>query len=154
MTTLTINDSTVPVLRAGSSNVVWPIVGIAVFMLFKAAELPGNEQWIVRIFMLITIALGIRLFITTAARVTFLDDTVEVLMAVGSRRLRYDQIESVELVRMRLTPLLRMRLKPKGSRGRLQLSVKGPITAWGTLAECSTKLRKQFEGKGIIVVEK
>src|SRR5919109_111500 len=149
MTTLSINDSRVPVLRAGSSNMVWPIIGIAVFMLFKAGELPRKEQLLIGIFMLITIALGIRMFVTTAARVTFLDEAVEVLMAVSSKRLRYEQIESVELVRMRLTPLLRVRMKQKGSRRRLQLSVKGPVTGWGTLAECSTRLRKQFEEKGI-----
>jgi len=154
MTTLTINDSDVPVVRAGSSNLVWPIIAIALFMLVRAADLPTSGQLIVSIFLLLTIALGIRLFATTLAKVTFLDDAIDVMLAVSKRKIRYEQIEFVELTRMRLTPLLRIRIKSKNSADRLQLAVRGPFTPWGTLNECSSRFRKLLEEKGVRVTEK
>jgi hypothetical protein len=149
-----VSNSEVPVIRAGSSNLVWPIMAIALFMLIRSSELPMAGQVTVSVFLLATMALGIRLFITTVARITFLNEAIEVLLAVTSKKIQYHEIDCVELTRLRLTPLLRIRIRLKETGRWLQFSIRGPITRWGTLAESSAAFRTKFESKGVVVRER
>lgn len=151
MKSLTINSSTTPFLRAGRSNAIWPIVAVAGFLLINAGALPPASQFAVSAFVLVTIGLGVRMYITTVARVVFLDDSIEVLRSVDKQHLRYDSIESVELTRLRLTPLLRVRIKSRLSPIKLQFVIPGPMTQWGTLEDCSAKLKLLCEARGLVV---
>src|SRR6185295_9907306 len=122
MTIFAINNSEVPVVRAGSSNLVWPIIAIALFMLVRASELPPSGRLTISAFMLLTITLGIWLFMTTVARLTFSDDAIDILRAITRETIRYEQVDFVELTRMRLAPLLRIRIMLKMSGRKLQLT--------------------------------
>jgi hypothetical protein len=149
MSSLIFNHITTPVSRAGGANLVLPIVGVVLFLLVKAFALPTTAALVVGSFLLCTLFIGVRAYVMTLARIDFLDDRIQMLLALYRREISYDSIESVEILRLRLTPLLRVRIKPKTFGHGIQFTVPGPETALGSLLDCSAHLIEEFQAKGI-----
>jgi hypothetical protein len=85
----------------------------------------------------------------TLARIDFLDDRIEMLLAVYKREIRYDSIESVKVVRFGLRPLIRVEIQSKLSGGGVPFTVPGPETASGSLQDCTARLVQEFTARGI-----
>jgi hypothetical protein len=151
MNALSINDSTTPFIRAGRSNMVWPVIAVAVVMFSNAMTLPASTRFMVGGFLLFTTLIGIRMYVTTLARVMFLDDRIEILLALNKKEVNYDTIEHLQIVRLRLTPLLRVRIKARGNWRVIQFQIPGPITPWGSLEACRERLLQEFRAKGVQV---
>lgn len=149
MSSLVINGSTTRFIRAGQSNMALPIFAILIFMVANAMTLPNTARIIVGGFLLLTIFIGLRMYLATVARVVFLDDHIQILLAVYKHEIPYNTIESVQIVRLRLTPLLRIRIKSRGNGHTVQCMIPGPFTPWGSLEECSARLLDEFRVKGI-----
>jgi hypothetical protein len=155
MTSLIINSSTSRFIRAGRSNMVWPVVVVGIFIFFNAITLPtvpNSARLVLGGFLLLTMFIGLRTYVTTTARVVFLDDRVQIMLAIYTFEAAYDTIELVQIVRLRLTPLLRIRIKSKSPARTLQFMIPGPFTPWGSLEECSARLQDEFHVKGIQVI--
>lgn len=145
------NASTKPLIRAGRSNMVWPIFGIVTLMFANIMILPIIARIVVGMFLSITLIIGIRMYLATLARIVFMDDRVEMLLALTRREISYDKIKVVKIVRLRLTPLLRIRISPNNAMRAIQFSVPGPTTPWGSLEECGVRIRDEFRAKGVPV---
>ncbi len=155
MTSLIINSSTSRFIRAGRSNIVWPVVAVGFFIFLNAISLPNvpnAARLLVGGFLLFTIFIGLRMYVTTAARVVFLDDRVQILLAIYQFEALYGAIEFVQFVRFRLTPLLRIRIKSRNPARTLQFMIPGPFTSWGSLEECSARLQDEFRVKGVKII--
>jgi hypothetical protein len=149
MSSLIFNHITTPVGRAGGANLILPIIAVGVFIALKALALPLPASLFVSGFLLCTLLLAVRLYLTTLARIDFLDDRIQMLLAVYTREIRYDSIESVEILRLRLTPLLRVRIKPKTFGHGTRFTIQGPESALGSLQDCGLRLAEEFRAKGI-----
>jgi hypothetical protein len=154
MTSLMISESKTPFIRGGRSNMVWPVLAIGVLIFINAMTLPEITRFAIGGFLLLTISIGLRMYVTTVAQVVFLDDRIHVSLAVYEREVRYDTIEVVQIVRLRLTPLLRIRIRSRLTGRLLQVSIPGPFTPWGSLKECSARLAKEFQAKGVQAIER
>jgi hypothetical protein len=154
MASLKISDSTTPFIRAGRSNMVWPVLAVGVFIFINAMTLPHVTRFVVGGFLLLTILIGLRMYVTTVARVVFLDDRIQISLAIYEREVPYDAIETVQIVRLRLTPMLRMRIRSRLTGRFLQISIPGPFTPWGSLKECSARLAEEFRAKGVQAIER
>jgi hypothetical protein len=154
MSSLIISDSTRRIIRAGRGNIGWPIFAILVFLFANAMKLPNTARIMVGGFLLITMFIGLRSYVTTLARIVFLDDYIQIVLAVYERKVPYDTIESVQIVRLRLTPLLRVRIRSKRIGHSIQFAIPGPFTPWGSLKDCSARLAEQFRVKGVQVIER
>jgi hypothetical protein len=149
MQSLIISGSTTRFFRAGRTNMVWPVIAIGVLIFFNILTLPNIARIVVGGFLLLTMFVGLRMYVTTLARIEFLDDRIRILLAIYEREVPYGMIESVQIVRLGLTPLLRIRIKSKSTRGTVQFMIPGPFTPWGSLEECSSRLQDEFRVKGI-----
>jgi hypothetical protein len=154
MPSLIINESTTPFIRAGRSNMVWPVLAVGVFIFVNAMTLPNITRFVIGGFLFWTILIGLRMYVTTVARVVFLDDRIRMSLAIYEHEIPYDAIEVVQIVRLRLTPLLRMRVKSRLARRLVQISIPGPFTPWGSLKESSARLAEEFRAKGVQVIER
>jgi hypothetical protein len=149
MSSLIFNHITTPVGRAGAANLILPGIAMVLFLLLKALALPLLSSLVVGGFLLCALFMAVRTYLTTLARIDFVDDRVQMWLSVYRRDIRYDSIESVEILRLRLTPLLRVRIKAKTFGHGAQFTIQGPESALGSLQECSTRLAEEFRAKGI-----
>jgi hypothetical protein len=154
MPSLMISESTTPFIRAGRSNMVWPILAIGVVIFINTMTLPEVTRLVIGGFLLLTILIGLRMYLTTVAQVVFLNDRVQISLAIYEREVPYETIENVQIVRLRLTPLLRMRIRSRVTGRILQISIPGPFTPWGSLKECSARLAQEFQAKGVQAIER
>lgn len=69
--------------RAGGANMMLPVVGIGVFFLVKAFALPIGAAILVGSFILAMLYVVVRLYLMTLARIDFLDDRIQPLLAVA-----------------------------------------------------------------------
>ena len=132
---------------------VWPVLAVGVFIFVNAMTLPNITRFVIGGFLFLTILIGLRMYVTTVARVVFLDDRIRMSLAIYEHEIPYDAIEVVQIVRLRLTPLLRMRIKSRLARRLVQISIPGPFTPWGSLKESSARLAEEFRAKGVQVIE-
>jgi hypothetical protein len=153
VSSLIINNSAKRFIRAGSSNMVLPIFVILIVLIAHVGTLPLPARLMMIGFLLLTATIGVRMYLRTLARVDFLDNRLELVLAVWKREVPYDTIQSVQLVRFRFNPLLRIRIKLKSSLFGVQFLVRGPFTPWGSLKECSARFAEEFQAKGIQVIE-
>jgi len=153
MSSLIFNHITTPVSRAGGANMMLPVVGIGIFFLVKAFALPLGAAILLGGVILVMLYIAVRLYLMTLARIDFLDDRIQLLLAVYRREIRYDSIESVRVVRFGLTPLLWVGIKSKPSGRSISFTVPGPETALGSLQDCSARLIEEFTARGIRTIE-
>jgi hypothetical protein len=104
MSSLIFIHITTPVSRAGGANMMLPVLCIGIFFLVKAFTLPVGAAILIGGPILVILYIAVRLYLMTLARIDFLDDRIEMLLAVYKREIRYDSIESVKVVRFGLTP--------------------------------------------------
>jgi hypothetical protein len=133
---------------------VWPVLAVGVFIFVNAMTLPDITRFVVGGFLLSTILIGLRMYVTTLARVEFLEDRIQILLAIYKLEVPYDAIEFIQIVRLRLTPLLRIRIKSRRSGRFVQFLIPGPFTPWGSLKECSARLLEECRVKGIQAFER
>jgi hypothetical protein len=153
MSSLIFNHITTPVSRAGGPNMMLPVLCIGIFFLVKAFTLPVGAAILIGGLILVMLFIGVRLYLMTLARIDFLDDRIEMLLAVYKREIRYDSIESVKVVRFGLTPLIWVEIKSKLSGGSIRFTVPGPETALGSLQDCTASLVREFTARGIRTIE-
>ena len=154
MSSLIINNSTTRFIRAGRTNMVWPVFAIGLFIFINALTLPGIARIAVGGFLLLTLLIGLQMYVTTLARIVFLEDRVQIVLATYEREIAYDMIESVRISKLSLTPLLKVRIKPKSIGHTIRFTIPGPLTPWGSLIECSAKLVEEFRLRGVRGVER
>jgi len=133
---------------------VWPVLALGIFIFVNAMALPYVTRFVIGGFLFFALLIGLRMYVTTVARVVFLDDRIRLSLAIYEREISYDAIEVVQLVRLRLTPLLRMRIRSRLARHLMQISIPGPFTPWGSLKESSARLAEEFRAKGVQVIER
>jgi hypothetical protein len=95
MKSLIFNHVTTPVSRAGGANLALPVFAIGLFLLVKAFSLPAAQGISLAGFVLFTLFIGVRSYVTTLARIDFLEDRIRMLLAVYRRELVYSSIRSV-----------------------------------------------------------
>lgn len=156
LSSLIVNNSTTRFIRAGRINMAWPVIAVGIFIFANVMTMPLSNvaRFILGGFLLFTIFIGLRTYVTTLARVVFLDENIQILLAVYERKIPYDAIASVQIVRLRLTPLLRIRIRSRRAGYSVQLAIPGPFTPWGSLGECSARLAEEFRAKGVQVIER
>jgi hypothetical protein len=149
MSALIFNHITAPVGRAGGANMSLPLIGIEILILAKILTLPILAAISFGGLFMPFLYMAVRAYVTTLARIDFLDDRIQMLLAIYKREISYDSIESVEIVRWRLSPLLRIRIKSKGFGHGVLCSIPGRETASGSLEEVGALLTAEFRAKGI-----
>ncbi len=130
-----------------------PVVGIGIFFLVKAFSLPIGAAILIGGVILVMLYIAVRLYLMTLARIDFLDDRIQMILAVYKREIQYDSIESVRVVRFGLTPLLWVGIKSKPSGRTLAFTVPGRETALGSLRDFSARLVEEFSARGIRTIE-
>jgi hypothetical protein len=73
-----------------------PVFAIGLFLLVKAFSLPAAQGMLLAAFVLLTLFVGARSYMTTLARIDFLGDRIQMLLAVYRRELVYSSIRSVD----------------------------------------------------------
>jgi hypothetical protein len=149
MSSLVFNHITSPVGRAGGANMSLPVIGIGIFILVKVLTLPIYSAITFGGLIILMLVIAIQTYVTTLARIDFLDDRIQMLLAIHKREIKYDSIESVEIVHWRPSPLLRVRIKSKIFGHSVTCSIPGSETALGSLADVSALLAAEFRRKGI-----
>lgn len=149
MSSLIFNHVTSRVGRAGGAHMMLPVLVIALFLLAKAFSLPKYQAILLGVSLICCLSLGIRFYVTTLARIDFLEDRIQMLLAVYSREMSYASIKSVEISRYTFTPALRVKIRAKTFGRGILLSITGPETPYGSLKECSVKFAEEFRAKGI-----
>ncbi len=125
-----------------------PVLGIGIFFLVKAFTLPVGAAILIGGLILVMLYIGVRLYLMSLARIDFLDDRIEMLLAVYKREIRYDSIEPVKVVRVGLRPLIWVEIKSKLSGGSIPFTVPGPETASGSLQDCTARLVQELTARG------
>jgi hypothetical protein len=147
--TIDVNDSRTPVLRAGLANLAIPIVLIAIVLMFKALKMgEAGKYWIVAFFA-ITAAVGARLYLTTASRLVFHADHVEVTRAFSVARVAYSGIVGVRIVVASFTPVLQVSLKSRSRWLPSHIKILGPDTSSGSLHHLAALIKCEFERRGV-----
>src|ERR1700735_466336 len=149
MKSLIFNHVTTPVSRAGGANLALPVFAIGLFLLVKAFSLPAAPGILLAGFVLFTLFIGVRSYVTTLARINFLEDRIQMLLAVYRREVVYSSIRSVEISRATFSPILYVKIRAKTFGQGVLLSIKGPVTPFGSLRECSARVAEEFRAKGI-----
>ena len=149
MSSLIFNHIASPVSRAGGANMSLPVIGMGIFLLVEALALPILSSITLGGLISLVLAMAIRTYVTTLARIDFLDDRFRMLLAIYGREIKYDSIESVEIVHWRLSPQLRVQIRSKRFGHGILCTVPGRETALGSLEEVSALLAAEFRAKGI-----
>jgi hypothetical protein len=146
---LIFNHITSPVGRAGGANMSLPVIGMGIFLLVKVLALPILSAITFGGLILLMLYLAIRTYVTTLAKIDFLDDRIQMLLAIYAREVKYDSIESVEIVHWRLSLQLRVKIRSKRFGHGILCTVPGRETALGSLEKVSALLATEFRAKGI-----
>lgn len=146
MSALILNESITPVLRGGRANFALPVFVFATIVLWNVMKLEGPAPYVLGAFILFWMIVGLHAYIVTLVRLTFGNDHIEVIFPLHIVRLRYDAIHSLRFVRYSITPVLRLQVR--GSRS-VRIVIVGPYTPWGSLDECSRRLREEFAARGV-----
>ena len=149
MSSLIFNHITTPVSRAGGANLALPVFAIGLFLLVKAFSLPAAPGILLAGFVLFTLFIGVRSYVTTLARINFLEDRIQMLLAVYRREVVYSSIRWVEISRATFSPILYVKIRAKTFGQGVLLSIKGPETPFGSLRECGVRVAEEFRAKGI-----
>ena len=149
MSSLIFNHVTTPVNRAGGANLALPVFAIGLSLLVKAFSLPAAPGILLAGFVLFTLFIGVRSYVTTLARIDFLEDRIQMLLAVYRRELVYSSIRSVEISRSTFSPILYVKIRAKTFGWGVLLSIKDPETPFGSLQDCSARVAEEFRAKGI-----
>jgi hypothetical protein len=149
MSSLIFNHITSRVGRAGGANLMLPVFAIMLVLLVQAFSLPLLKAILVSGFFVCCLFVGVRSYVTTLARIDFLEDRIQMLLAVYRREIVYSSIRSVELSRSTFWPILHIKIRAKTFAQSISLSIKGPETPLGSLQECSARLAEEFRAKGI-----
>jgi len=149
MSALIFNHITSRVGRAGGANLALPVFAILLVLLVKAFSLPtANAIWLGG-FLVFCLFVGVRSYVTTLARIDFLEDRIQMLLAVYRREIVYSSIRSVAIYRSTFWPVLYVKIRAKTFGQGVLLSIKGPETPFGSLQDCSARLAEEFRAMGI-----
>jgi hypothetical protein len=149
MSSLIFNHIPSRVGRAGGANLMLPVFAIGLFLLVKAFSLPAGEGVLFGCFVVFCLFIGVRSYVTTLARIDFLEDRIQMFLAVYRREIFYSSIRSVKISRSTFSPTLYVKIRAKTFGEGTLLSIKGPETPFGSLGDCSARLAEEFRGKGI-----
>jgi hypothetical protein len=126
-----------------------PVLAILLVLLVKAFSLPVPRAIVVGGFLICCLFIGVRSYVTTSARIDFLEDRIQMLLAVYRREIAYSSIRSVEISRSPFWPILCVKIRAKSLGRGVMLSIRGPETPFGSLQDCSARLAEEFRAKGI-----
>ena len=149
MSSLIFNHITSRVGRAGGANLMLPVFAILLVLLVETFSLTGLKAILVGGFLVCCLFVGVRSYVTTLARIDFLEDRIQMLLAVYRREIVYSSIRSVEVSRSTFWPVLHVKIRAKTFAQGILLSIKGPETPLGSLQECSARLAEEFRAKKI-----
>jgi len=149
MSSLIFNHVTSRVGRAGGANLALPVFAILLVLLVKVFSLPTTNAILLGGFLVFCLFVGVRSYVTTLARIDFLEDRIQMLLAVYRREIVYSAIRSVQIYRSTFSPILYVKIRAKTFGQGILLSIKGPDTPLGSLLDCSARLAEEFRAMGI-----
>jgi hypothetical protein len=149
MSSLTFNHITSRVGRAGGANLALPVFAILLILLVQAFSLPTAKAALFGAFLVCCLFVGVRSYVTTLARIDFLEDRLKMLLAIYRREIVYSSIRSVEISRSTFSPVLHVKIRAKTFGMGILLSIRGPETPFGSLRDCGARLAEEFRTKGI-----